>query len=102
MKYRDAISKEELCKIGSFSTYFKLAKKGIKKRMRKMAHEFSKYCPKSKSNNLIFCPKDIIKKKNDVKVQWINDYFKNFGKKNKNKKKGKKNKKKKKKTKKKT
>ena len=67
-----------------------------------MKKDYHEYCPKSKSNNFIFCPKSIIKKKNDVKVQWINDYFKNFGKKKKNKKKGKKNKKKKKKTKKKT
>ena len=48
-----------------------------------MKKEYHKYCPKSKSNNFVFCPKSIIKKKKDVRVQWINDYFKNFGKKSK-------------------
>ena len=37
----------------------------------------------SKSDNFVFCPKSIIKKKKNVRVQWINDYFKNFGKKSK-------------------
>ena len=55
-----------------------------------MRKEYHEYCPKSKSNNIIFCPKNIIKKKKDVKVQWINDYFNNYGKKSKNKKKHKK------------
>ena len=62
----------------------------------KMKKEYHEYCPKSKSGNIILCPKSIIKKKKDVKVQWINDYFKSFGKKSKKKKKGEKNAKKKK------
>ena len=58
--------------------------------LEKMRKEYHEYCPKSKSNNIIFCPKNIIKRKKDRRVQWINDYFKNFGKKSKKKKNGKK------------
>ena len=43
--------------------------------IEKMRKEYHEYCPKSKSNNIIFCPKKIIKRKNDKKVQWINDDF---------------------------
>ena len=53
--------------------------------LEKMRKEYHEYCPKSKSNNIIFCPKNIIKRKKDRRVQWINDYFKNFGKKSKKK-----------------
>ena len=52
--------------------------------MEKMRKEYHEYCPKSKSNNIVFCPKNIIKREKDKKVQWINDYFKNIGKKKKN------------------
>ena len=31
--------------------------------MKEMRTEYHKYCPKSKSNNIIYCPKEIIKKK---------------------------------------
>ena len=85
-QYRDAITKEEQCKAklisiwGPNPTYDKMP-------LEKMKKEYHEYCPKSKSNNFVFCPKSIIKKKKDVKVQWINDYFKNFGKKSKKKKK---------------
>ena len=105
MRYRDAMTKEEQCNIELKSqwkngnpTYEKLP-------IEEMEKEYHDYCPKSKSNNIIFCPKSIIKKKKDVKVQWINDYFKNFEKskkKTKKKKKSKKKTKKKKKSKKKT
>ena len=61
-KYREAITKVEQCKV-PLEGY-----QGRKK-------EYDKYCPKSKSNNIIFCPKKIIKRKNDKKVQWINDDF---------------------------
>ena len=54
-----------------------------------MEKEYHKYCPKSKSSSFIFCPKNIIKKKKDVTVQWLNDYFKNIRKKSKKKKKNK-------------
>ena len=80
------MSKKEQCKIklksvwGPNPAYEKLP-------LDKMKKEYHKYCPKSKSNNIIFCPKSIIKKKKDVKVQWINAYFKNFKKKSKKKKK---------------
>ena len=63
----------------------------------KMRKEYGEYCPKSKSNNIILCPQKIIHQPIN-KVQWINDYFKNLGKKTK-KKKTKKKKTKKKKTK---
>ena len=85
-QYRDAMTKKEQCKAdlipiwGPNPTYEKMP-------LDKMKKEYREYCPKSKSNNIIFCPKSIIKKKKDVKVQWINDYFKNFGKKSKKKKK---------------
>ena len=67
-----------------------------------MKKEYHEYCPKSKSNNIVFCPEKIIKRKKDKKVQLINDYFRNLGrksKKKKNTKKGKKRTKKNKKTK---
>ena len=41
-----------------------------------MKTDYAEYCPKSKSNNIIFCPEDIIKRKNDTKIQWLNDWFK--------------------------
>ena len=88
-KFRDAITKKEQCQgdlhsgWGPNPTYEKMP-------LEKMQKEYHEYCPKSKSNNIIFCPKSIIKKKKDVKVQWINDYFNNYGKKSKNKKKHKK------------
>ena len=40
-----------------------------------MKTDYAEYCPKSKSNNIIFCPKDIIKRKKDPKIQWLNDWF---------------------------
>ena len=70
--------------------------------IEKMRKEYHEYCPKSKSSNIVFCPEKIIKRKKDKKVQLINDYFKNLGrksKKKKNTKKGKKRTKKNKKTK---
>ena len=79
-KFREAISKEEQCKVplmpdwGLNPTYDKLP-------IEKMRKEYHEYCPKSKSNNIVFCPKKIISRKKDKKVKWINDYFKNFGKK---------------------
>ena len=94
-QYRDAMTKKQQCKVelrslwGSNPIFEKW-------NLDKMKKEYHEYCPKSKSGNIIFCPKSIIKKKKDVKVQWINDYFKSFGKKSKKKKKGGKNAKKKK------
>ena len=43
-----------------------------------MKKEYHEYCPKSKSNNIVFCPEKIIKRKKDKEVQWNNDYFKNL------------------------
>ena len=60
--------------------------------LEKLRKEYHEYCPKSKSSNIVFCPEKIIKRKKDKKVQLINDYFKNLGrksKKKKNRKKGK-------------
>ena len=51
-----------------------------------MRKEYHEYCPKSKSRNIVFCPKEIIKRKNDKKIQWINDYFKSPGRESKKKK----------------
>ena len=36
--------------------------------------KYHKYCPKSRSSNMISCPKEIIK--NDLKLKWLSDYFK--------------------------
>ena len=46
-----------------------------------MKREYYENCPKSKSNNIIFCPKKIIKReeKKVQQVQGINDYFKSLG-----------------------
>ena len=80
IKYREATTKKEQCKLailsewGSNPPYDKLP-------IEKMMKEYHEYCPKSKSNNIVFCPEKIIKRKKDEKVQWINDYFKNFEKK---------------------
>ena len=95
-EYREVMTKEDQCK---------LKLNGWGSATEKMKKEYYEYCPKSKSNNIIFCPKRIIKtldKKKEKKVQLINDYFKNLGrkcKKKKNRKKGKERTKKNKKTK---
>ena len=67
-KYREATSKKELCKVDLLSSW------GPKKPIEKMRKEYHEYCPKSKSNNIVFCPKEIIKRKSE-KVQCINDNF---------------------------
>ena len=74
------MTKKEQCKVDLISIwgpnppYDKLP-------IEKMRKEYHEYCPKSKSNNIVFCPKQIIKRKKDIRVQWINDYFKRDGKK---------------------
>ena len=70
-KYRDAITKEEQCKVPI----------DLWEEYHERRREYDKYCPKSKSNNIILCPQKIINRKKDEKAQWINDYFKNIGKK---------------------
>ena len=82
--FREAATKEEQCKINLFSEWAKIKRNS---EIEEMRTEYNKYCPKSKSNNIIFCPKDIIKKKNDLKLEWLNDYFKEVAKKGKKKKK---------------
>ena len=72
------MTKEEQCKVSLDSDW------GPTYDTEKMSKEYHEYCPKSKSNNIVFCPKNIIKREKDKKVQWINDYFKNIGKKKKN------------------
>ena len=78
-KYMEAMTKEEQCKVDLLSMW------EPKEPVEKMRKEYHEYCPKSKSNNIIFCPQKIIKRKKDNKVQWINDYFKNLVKKSKEK-----------------
>ena len=73
-KYREAITNEDQCKVPLEDDWGKKAFHD-KEKMRKEYHE---YCPKSKLNSIVFCPKKIIKRKKDRKIQWINDYFKNF------------------------
>ena len=69
--------------------------------MEEMRTEYHKYCPKSKSNNIIYCPKEIIKKKikekmarlkriaeeEGMKLRKLNKRFKRISKKRKSKKK---------------
>ena len=49
--------------------------------MEEMRTEYHKYCPKSKSNNIIYCPKEIIKKKikkdinKGMKLKKLNKHF---------------------------
>ena len=89
-KHREAMSKEEQCK----APIKPKSSAEIKQRMK----EYHGYCPKSKSNNIVFCPKKILKRKKEKEVQCINDYVKSFwgkGRKEKSKTKGKKKKKKK-------
>ena len=74
-KHREAMSKEEQCK----APIKPKSSAEIKQRMK----EYRAYCPKSKSNNIVFCPKKIIHREKDKKVQWINDYFKSLGKRSK-------------------
>ena len=82
-KYREAMTKEEQCKVPLDSDW------GPTYDTEKMSKEYHEYCPKSKSkskSNFVFCPQQIIKRKKDEKIQWINDYFKNFKKKSRKKK----------------
>ena len=76
-KYREAIIKEEQCKVPVESDWG-LYPSSNKMTLEQMRKEYHEYCPKSKSNNFVFCPEQIIKRKKDKKLKWINDYFKNF------------------------
>ena len=89
--FREAATKFEQCKINLLNEW---PKSKTKSEIEEMRTEYHKYCLKSKSNNIISCPKDIIKKKNDLKLKWLNDYFKEVAKKGKKKKKTKSKKKK--------
>ena len=72
-KYREAITKEDQCKVHLYGW----------ENHPKPRKEYQEYCPKSKSNNIISCPKKIINREKKEGIQWINDYFKNFGKRSK-------------------
>ena len=76
-KYMEAMTKEEQCKVDLLSGW------EAKEPVEKMRKEYHEYCPKSKSNNIVFCPQQIIKRKNDKRVQWqndhLNDYIKSLG-----------------------
>ena len=71
------MTKAEQCKVDLVPGWGKTYDKPQWEKMRKEYHE---YCPKSnsKSNNIVFCPQEIIKRKNDTGVKWMNDYFKNL------------------------
>ena len=86
-KYRVAASKEEQCEIEI--KWFNPKHNATKSEIEEI-EDYHKFCPKSKSNNIISCPKKIIKKKKDLKLKWLNDYFKKIAKKSKKKKKAKK------------
>ena len=74
-KYRVAMTKAEQCKVDLVPNWGKTFDKPQLEKMRKEYHE---YCPKSNtnSNNIVCCPQEIIKRKNDIGVNWMNDYFK--------------------------
>ena len=76
-KYRVAMTKAEQCKVDLVPNWGKTFDKPQLEKMRKEYHE---YCPKSNtnSNNIVCCPQEIIKRKNDIGVKWMNDYFKNL------------------------
>ena len=65
------MSKEEQCKVPIKPK----SSAEIKQRMK----EYRAYCPKSKSNNIVYCPKKILKRKKEKEAQCINDYVKSFG-----------------------
>ena len=83
-KYKEATTKEEQCKVPIMSDC--ICQIYDKLQIEKMKKEYHEYCPKSKSNNIVFCPKQIIKRKKDIRIKWINDYFKNLGKRSRKKK----------------
>ena len=70
-EYREATTKEEQCNVPIDG--WEIGKSGD---MEKMKKEYHDYCLKSKSNNIVSCPKKIIKRKKDKKIDWINDNFK--------------------------
>ena len=80
-KFREAKTKEQQCKVPLESDW------GKNYDWKKMREEYYEYCPKSKSkskSNFVFCPKKIIERKKGEekkRIQWLNDYFKKFGKK---------------------
>jgi len=77
-KYRDVISKKEQCKLGEWND--KVIEESFSyEDYEGRNEEFREYCPKSKSNNLIFCPKSLFKQApGPVKsmIQQRNDNFK--------------------------
>ena len=77
-KFREAMNKKDQCKVPLDSNW---GHKKDQMTLEKMRKEYHEYCPKSKSYNIVSCPEKIIKRKNDIRVQWINDYFKKNGKK---------------------
>ena len=83
-KYKEATTKQEQCKVHLISDC--ICRIYDKLQIEKMKKEYHEYCPKSKSNNIVFCPKQIIKRKKDIRIKWINDYFKNLGKRSRKKK----------------
>ena len=106
-KYREAMTKEQQCKVPRDGlNWHQLAPWWFKEKMtqdglaswftEKMSKEYNEYCLKSKSNNIIICPKKFVQPSNTLfnhpinEIQGVNDYFKNLGKKSKKtKKKGK-------------
>ena len=94
-KYREALTQEEQCQVAIEQDWGPIYEEPQIKKFKK---EYKEYCPKSRSNNIIFCPKKILERK--YPVLRINNYFKNLEKKSKKKKtkkkgKGRRNKKKK-------
>ena len=75
-------SKEEQCEIEL--EWFNPKHNQTKSEIEEI-EDYHKYCPKSRSSNIISCPKKIIKKRKNmsIKLKWLNDYFKKIAKKSK-------------------
>ena len=68
-KYRVAMNKTEQCKVDLLPMWGETPGYDLTKyNMSDLTKEYHEYCPKSKSDNIIFCPQEIINRKKGNKV----------------------------------
>ena len=68
-KYRVAMNKTEQCKVDLLPMWGETPGYDLTKyNMSDLTKEYHEYCPKSKSDNIIFCPQKIIDRKKGNKV----------------------------------